>query len=42
MRNFSLLVESFLKGIKNDSEDLVTFIEKRSSGAKKIQKTAVR
>jgi len=40
MRNFSLLVESFLKGVKNDTEDLVTFIEKRSSGAKKIQKAA--
>lgn len=37
---FEHLVESFLKGIKNDIEDLKLFIEKRSAGAKKIQESA--
>lgn len=40
MNNFSLLVESFLKGDKTDPKDLPTFIEKRIAGAKKVQKMA--
>lgn len=37
---FNLLFESYLKGIKNDINDLKTFIEKRTIGAKKIQQMA--
>jgi hypothetical protein len=37
---FDLLVESFLKGNKNDPEDLKVFIEKRSTGAKKIAESS--
>ena len=44
---FQILVESslleqknFFKGNKKDPEDLSTFVEKRSAGAKKIQKAA--
>jgi len=33
---FDLFVESYLKGVKDDPEDLKLFIEKRSAGAKKI------
>ena len=47
MSNFLTLVEgmiveqnNFLKGNKKNSDDLSTFVEKRSSGAKKIQKMA--
>ena len=40
MNKFSLLIESYLKGNKNDPEDLSVFIEKRTAGAKKIQKMA--
>lgn len=32
--------KNFFKGSKKDSEDLSTFVEKRSTGAKKIAKTA--
>ena len=32
--------KNFLKGNKKDPEDLSTFVEKRSAGAKKIQKSA--
>ena len=37
---FQYLVESFLKGVKNDLDDLKLFIEKRSQGAKKIAESA--
>ena len=37
---FQYLVESFLKGVKNDLEDLKVFIEKRSAGAKKITESS--
>ena len=47
MKKFQLLVETllteqknFLKGNKKDPEDLSTFVEKRSAGAKKIEKMA--
>jgi len=37
---FILLVESYLKGLKGNLNDLKLFIEKRSAGAKKIAKSA--
>ena len=47
MESFNVLVEqilveqkNFLKGNKKDPEDLSTFVEKRSAGAKKIEKAA--
>ena len=40
MDKFSTLIESFLKGNKKDKEDLSLFIDKRTAGAKKIQKMA--
>lgn len=40
MYNFNTLTESILKGIKNNVEDLSTFIVKRTAGAKKIQSAA--
>lgn len=39
---FLLLVESYLKGLKNNAEDLKLFIEKRSVGAKKIAESATK
>jgi hypothetical protein len=47
MESFNVLVEqilveqkNLLKGNKKDPEDLSTFVEKRSAGAKKIEKAA--
>jgi len=37
---FALLVESYLKGLKGNLNDLKLFIEKRSTGAKKIAESA--
>ena len=37
---FELFLESFLKGLKNNLDDLKLFIEKRSAGAKKIAESA--
>jgi hypothetical protein len=39
---FLLLVESYLKGLKDNVEDLKLFIEKRAAGAKKIAESAAK
>jgi hypothetical protein len=39
---FNLLWESYLKGLKNNLEDFKLFIEKRSTGAKKIAEASAK
>lgn len=39
MDKFAIFFESILKGNKEDTEDLTSFVKKRSAGAKKIQTT---
>ncbi len=37
---FNFLIESYLRGLKNNVEDLKVFIEKRTAGAKKLAESA--